>query len=392
MSQQSPASEERLPADCEAAANIQLRLLENDAVSSDERATLERHAAGCAQCRALFSSMQSSDSTLRGAFQSARVSDGFAARVMLALPAAPAASASGARRATETSPRVFTTARPSIFTPARIAAALVLAAIGIATAIVFVAQEPALAAAVKKGTISDANGKTVSALQVNKPYVAKETAVLALAESVLVKVQQGAEFQLEQADQPHLKLRSGDVYASTGRSTGPVMVACTYFDTELHGGDFFVAQENSPAARGIVIVFSGNARVQMPQKEAVPVGAGEVFFSIGAEGMPMAAADLPRKRQQAAVSEKDPQSRELYASKVTSYSQELADLKKALASAPQESRQYADLSDRCRRVSEYLDAHQRKLKSLTPDNSLQQIPFEQIERGINGRTESASWL
>jgi hypothetical protein len=157
-----------------------------------------------------------------------------------------------------------------------------------------------------------------------------------------------------------------------------------------------VAQEAAGVSYGIVIAFEGDALVTPQQKPSVPVGAGQVFVSVDAEGLSFFDTFdlklLQGMEDQLGVAPQSAGLRTEYRTRVEGYQKDKAALQKELAGAPPGSPLHGDLDDRYRRVTQYLEAHQRRLESMTQTKTNEQIPFEEIKRGVNGHTDPKTWL
>lgn len=393
---------------------IQTLLLSQTGEPSEiERHLLNEHLAACADCRELKDALSFSDRELRAIYHAVQVPAGFAARTLAALPVSTAKPENTVPH--EAGMRVFASSAPSAWNrKAWLAAAAAIALIvGLAIVVGKVGSPAGTASAtVAHGSLTDSDGRQIGKLEAGRTYTAKEDTILRVGDHAQLKALEGANFQIELAKsgQTQLKLQSGDMYAAQPEQPGqpdqtdqnPLVISCTTFQTELHAGDFFVGEE--PAAegsRGVVIVFRGHAHV-IPLSEngeaSLRLDEGEIYVTVGRNSqshqMKIAIADARAGRVWQDVNAL----RKEYQTRVLGYQQELKSLKEQLAQT-KENQQALELRERCDRVVTYLDAHQRKLETLSqgtsrgvvgPDKN--EIPYEQIERGLNGHSDPSTWL
>lgn len=386
---------ENLPAACEQALERQARLDAGAALPPEEREELTAHFAACASCRRLLDEFAHLEEQLRSAYAATRAAPAFAARAMSALPAAPGPQLAGG------APRVFAVARRRIFGRGVAVAAGLAASVVLVLAIVYgmLASTGGHAAriAIRKNGVRGANGQPVSELKVGEVYTVRETTVLSLADAGLLKLQPGAEFQLQPsaADAgPGVQLMSGDLYVWGEDDLKPVRVSASSFEATLQKGDFFVADEGEgiEVPAGVVIVFSGRAQVAS-ENETRPLRAGQVFVSLGRDDWAVTQTlDLTEAVTHVAVSpvvgQQDAATlRREYAARVRGYQRELTALEQQAQNERNAQRQ-AELRERYRRVLAYRDAHQRRLDTLW-----QASPIDAIRRGLEGHTDDPTrWL
>lgn len=391
----SGGADESLREACGQALERQARLLAGEPVSAEEQAQLAAHLAACAACRQLKTELSETDAQLRSALAAARAQPGFVARVMAALPAALPPHA---RPAQPDAPRVFVPARrrswarPAAGIAAAVAAGVLLWAAATGKFSSFGPERTALK--VTRGCVLSPSGQAVRELKLGEKYTVQETTVFPLAQAGVLKVQPGAEFQLQPAGgggAPHVQLKSGDLYVRGQDDQEPVRVAASSFEAVLHKGDFFVAEETADAPAGVVIVFAGHAQVSYEQED-LPLRAGQVFLSIG-RGEWMAAQTLELSDAADKLVDSPPVRENLvslrreYEARVQGYQQELKVLERQ-AGEEQDAQQRAELRERYQRVLAYRDAHQRRLEAL-----FQATPFEAIRRGLEGHTDDpAQWM
>jgi len=399
-------TDESLPEACEQALQYQALVLAGEVASAEEEVKLAAHLAACETCRRLKADMAEADGMLRCALSEARVSPGFVARTMAALPeAVVVADGQSPNRgsllsvASGQAPRVFLASRRR-WTWVRAGVAAAVAAAGVllvwaaATGTFTSSRADSAALVVTKGRVLSANGQPVRELKLEEVYKVQETAVLPLAKAGSLRLQPGAEFRLQSSGShgdPHLRLKSGDLYVWGKDDQRPIRVEVTNFEAVLHKGDFFVAEEAADSPAGVVIVFAGRAQVAF-EKETMPLQAGQVFLSLGsgdwavtqtlelaeavehlAEG-PAAGQDLVLLRRE-------------YEDRVRGYRQELKVLEEQVGKEL-DARRQAELRERYQRVLAYLGAHQRRLDSM-----LQSSPYDAIRRGLEGHTDDpAQWM
>ncbi|MFH0937776.1 MAG: hypothetical protein V1899_00595 [Planctomycetota bacterium] len=397
------AESNELPPACEQAmANwLLLAEAENEYLAASEKAALDKHLADCATCRVRQNELIQINHALRSAFQAAQTGPDFVAQTMARLPAAPAAMTPTPRVSSVPSMLIFT-AQPRrhwILTKSRLVATFVISLVGATIAVLLLTQEHALAVPVMKGVVTDNCGRPVKTLITGQDYRIQETTVLALNRTAHIKAQPGAEFQLKTAADKKtasFTLNTGDLYASVESESAPLRMECAKFDAELYGGDFYVAQDTSKTNKmcNIAIVFNGLARVMSPQQSPVAVRAGQVFVSVSSEGRTFSDTfdfKLVLQNEHETI-QQSAGMRDDYRVCVEGYRSDAATLRKKLAVAPLGSPLHDDLSDRHRRVTQYLEAHQRRLESMSRKEANEQIPLEEIKRGVNGHTDPKMWL
>jgi hypothetical protein len=377
---------------CERAMELHTRALVGEAVDASERHELELHVVGCAECRKIQEELQQADTQLRTALSSNQVSSTFAQRTLAALPAAPETIAS-----TPEMPRVFaaTPARRSWASRLSIAAALVAGVLVVWAASSLISKRPGnetrAPMSVVRGKLLDANGNAVTQLKQGAVYTVQADSVVPLSDANIVNLKEGAEFQV-QGDNA-LKLTAGDLFAY-GRPESdqkPLRVSCSTFDTLLHAGDFYVAEDGAQDSSSVVIVFNGQAQITR-DNETLPLRAGQVFYVLAAEDMVFAQTielsdAVARLHNDPGVQRKDlADLRDLYEKQIRGYQKELVELDKQLKSE-QNAQKLAELRKRQQLVLNYRDEHQRKLKSFW-----REFPYEELKRGLNNRTEPSTWL
>jgi hypothetical protein len=382
---------DNLPEDCQRAAEVQVRLLADEDVTPDEREFLASHTAACADCATLASDLARTDAAVQTAFVSARAGDSFAARTMERLAASAEQRAGSAAR-------VLAVARPSAWRWVNRAAAV---AAGVLLAVALAAWLGGGAGwlgrdavAVSKGLVTDSLGNAVRRLKVGEIYKVKETAVVPLSNSSVLKVQAGTEFQVKglNGDGPAVAVQKGDLYARGKDGQKATRVSAAVFNAALHQGDFFVAGDDAAEPAGVVIVFAGQADVAF-QEQTVPLRDGEVFVSVGAGedavGYPIELLEMiARLAEHAAAGEPDvTAARRDYQRVVEGYKSELKALQ-GQVKGEQDARRRAELKDRYERVQRYRDAHQRRLDGLR-----QAAPLDMVRRGLEGHvSDPSTWL
>ncbi len=370
---------------------LHTRALVGEAVDASERHELELHLVGCAECRKFQEELLQADTQLRSALSSIQVSSTFAQRTLAALPSAPELPA------IPEMPRVFaaTPARRSWASRLSIAAALVAGVLVVWAASSLISKRPGNGTrapmSVVRGKLLDANGNAVTQLKQGAVYTVQADSVVPLSDANIVNLKEGAEFQV-QGDNA-LKLTAGDLFAY-GRPESdqkPLRVSCSTFDTLLHAGDFYVAEDGAQDSSSVVIVFNGQAQITR-DNETLPLRAGQVFYVLAAEDMVFAQTielsdAVVRLHNDPGVQRKDlADLRDLYEKQIRGYQKELVELDKQLKSE-QNPQKLAELRKRQQLVLNYRDEHQRKLKSFW-----REFPYEELKRGLNNRTEPSTWL
>ena len=403
--------------DCDRVLEIKVRQLSGEPVDEREQALLHTHLAACPACASAQNLITETDAVLKQTYGSAKVRTGFSARVLSALPASFEVP-NTAEKVTEkeharvresamtpvgqnSGLRVYSNATGNSQSVSRswfkygLAATVLIGVLGLVLARVS-KQGPG---SIKRGLLAGADGQAVSEMQPGHLYTAKEETVLDLGAQARVKAEAGAEIEITGSIKPEVRLRTGDLYAATTDDDKPLRVSCSNFDTDLHTGDFFIAEERGAAneTHGVVIVFSGHARVTPKEMEEMPLTAGQVFYSVGDDVLALSErrdlTDLSRDGQMPAILPNKDVSllRQEYKTQVEGYQKELKQLREELTRVKEEM-QVAELRERSQRVVEYLDAHRRRLKSLSDVAPTPQFPLEQIERGLKGHLDPATWL
>jgi hypothetical protein len=391
-----------LAAPCQRALDIHLRRMLNEALNHGEQAFIDSHVNACPACQTLFASLQTPHEQVRDAAKMCQPAKGFAARTMQRIDQSAARTAAP-EAAKPPALRVWTApARTGIWRFRKIAlaaASVCLALAGIYAAIVFTAT-PALAVSVKRGELAGKDGESATRLRQGQTYIARKQTVLELGQNARVKMEAGAEFRLKISAsrlQPDIELSNGDLYARADGTGIPLGLSCRHFDTEVQGGDIFVAHEDAAVSRGIVIVFSGSALVSATNQSVVRLGEGQVFYSVGTESWSTAdrleLREVPqlKARHAEAAQVAPPELRAQYEVNVSGYQRELAALRSQMAQNERRGAARQDLSDRVSRVEKYLQIHQRRLEALSATGGTPP-PFDQIQRGLDGRTDGRDWL
>ena len=248
-----------------------------------------------------------------------------------------------------------------------------------------------------RGQLVGSNGRPATALASGEFYSARIETVVSLDKETRIKAVTGAQFSLTRVEDgtPAVDLAQGGMYASADGSAGPLRISTRRFDTELHAGQVLVAQEANDDA-GYVIVLEGQAQVRTDSAAApLPLRAGQVFVSSGSgESVfigTLAVDDLPRLAQDQRAFPESSDMRQRYEQTVKDYRQELLSLETQLATLP-ETTPGDEMRERHQRVATYLQAHEEKLEALRGTQRLQQVPFEEIERGLLGFSDPANWL
>ncbi len=388
---------DNLAAECQRALDVQARDLSGETVDASERQEFEAHLAACSVCRAMQQSLIKTDESLRMAFSQTRASSGFAARTLAALPT----MAEVASAPVTNTPRVFSAgpARRSWGAGLSVAAALVAAVLVAVTAISWKRGTPHSKnnLSVRRGKIMDSNGQVVTQLKPGTLYrVVEADSVVPLNDANLLNIKENAEFQINVAadtGEQSLKLQSGDLFAwgKEENDQKPLKVSCSTFDTLLNAGDFFVAEDGADDAGTVVIVFKGQAQVKR-DNQTLPLRAGQVFFMLGSDDMAFAQTleltdAVGRLRDDPGVRRQDlVELRNLYEKQINGYKKELVELESLLKTEKNEHK-LAELRKRQQLVVSYRDEHQRKLKTL-----FREFPYEELQRGLHGHSDPATWL
>jgi anti-sigma factor RsiW len=386
---------QNLNQDCEQAIMLQSRMLLGEMLDSREHAELKAHLSNCIACRSESAEIEKMHNLIASAMSATKLSQNFAAKTMAALPLQPVETAEAPAL------RVFAppSSRRWPWAISGLAAAVVVSVLVAWLAFTWQTHLPTNVSELltaKRATLIDSDGRAVRNVKPGLVYKVKEDTVLPLQGNGLVKLQQGAEFSVS-ADPasaaPALMLQTGDLYAHGGNGEKPIHVNCNTFETLLHAGDFFVSdQAGENTSGGVVIVFNGHAQIKR-ENEAMPLRSGQIFLSVGnrdtqlvqilemTEAMTRIAeapqiGDLP----DAATLRKE------YENRVRGYHRELETLK-TLAQRENDEHQQAELKERYQRMSAYYEAHRRKLETLNHE-----MPLDIIKRGLNGRTDSSSWM
>jgi len=379
---------------CEKTMETATRLLLGESVAPEECQAAEQHARSCTTCQQAKAALADANTSLKEAFGTELASSSFIARTMASLPAAPEPST-----VTADTPRVFRA--PPARSPWNVAAVAAAVAIALLAGIAALAilRKPADTSgtkvlAVARGQLLDSSGAAVRELKAGTVYKVADDAVVPVSEHGTVKLKSGAEFQVVLANnEPELQLEQGDLYAwgRDGAQRKPINVTCSSFQTTLHSGDFFVAESRADQTSGIVIVFNGDAKVKRDAGE-LRLTAGQVFFVVEADGTAFAHT-LELNEAVARLQDEPPAQRPNllamrrdYQKQIKGYQQELSRLERLLKTE-QDARKLAELQERQQLVSTYLDAHQRKLKTLWRD-----FPHDEIERGLHGHSDPATWM
>jgi len=379
---------------CELALELKTRQLMGDASIDAERLSAENHISGCADCQTNLEAIREADALLKEGYASAAVAPEFASRVMAMLPRSPKVAETGAAQA-----KVF-----SVVAPRR---SWALRTLAVASLIALIAGMAVLSQAPKKvwvvkngiafkgGEVVDASGAPARELKPGVVYTVKTDTVVPLTEHGTLKIKEGTEFQVELSagNEPQLRLAGGDLYAwgRDGSEQKPLRVSCSSFETTLQAGDFYVAEDSAEQTSSVVIVFRGNAQVTRGAG-VLPLREGQVFFVLEGENEAFAHTielndALLRLRDDPPAAQADMASmRRVYQKQINGYQKELARLE-SLLKAEKDAQLVADLQERQQLVHTYLDAHQRKLKTLW-----REFPYEEIERGLHGHSDPATWM
>lgn len=385
-----------LPPECQQALTaLSLRVLGE---TSDASAAAETHLQQCATCRAMFSSLTTTDAAIRQAITQVRTRPNFVARTMAALPSAAAATPAPMR--VYAAPR----RRSWIRTTAGVAALVAVAACGAFVLVTVARGKPALAMTIQKGRLVDDSGNSIQKLQAGRVCRADEETVMRGAGDDRLKIRKGARFsfQADETETPKLKLESGDLYAATSavenEKAVPMHVGCANFDAELNSGNCFLAQETSSIPQSVMILFDGSARVTPLLREPVHLKSGQIFVSVGlaedayTDTLELAAfADgaVPEAIQDAGDVGG---MRARYERQIEGYHAELGALQKRIAALPAGDTALVDLRDRCARIEGYLRAHESRLNSMPKANRPAKLPLESIERGLREHLDPKTWM
>ncbi|HYF52311.1 MAG TPA: hypothetical protein VEJ63_23085 [Planctomycetota bacterium] len=341
----------------------------------------------CPRCQSILALSAEFESAVASEL-SARNPSAFSAAVLARLPKASApAAAKGFVVVAAPTPRRWTWG---------LAAAVVLlalsAVIGFASGI-FQKQVPASAFApnVARGRLTDAQGKSAQKLETGTRYTAREQSVVALNDATLLKLETGTKFEVSSDENPGVRLAAGDMYASTA---APLRVSLRNFETDLHGGEYFVAQEDALGMQGVVIVFSGQAHVRVNRNAdlLLPLNPGQVYYSVEENGEmfadTVAASEVKPPKDLVAATDDE---KRLYADRVKGFEAELAEVRTQLARLPESAQQRSELQKRAGLIEKYLHDHRQRLEAMGGVDHPRKLPYEQIQRGLMGRTDPATW-
>jgi len=376
---------EDLPSECASALQMALE---------GAGGTAAAHVQQCSRCQAVLATSAQFQSVLAPELSS-RPEAAFTRNVMSRLLARAAATATGS--ATK---GLLVIARPE---PRRwawglaAAAAIVAITVGVGIAGGYFQKDSTPVASssapkIERGALADGQGKAVKRLDPGTRYTARERTVVAIRKDTLLRFEAGTAFEVGGEDQPGVKLAVGDMYASTPDSTTPLRVSLKNFDTDLHGGEYFVAQEESLGTQGVVIVFSGTAHVRVNRDLLLPLNAGQIYYNVEQDGT--SSDDTLRADQIVAPKPGLPvesEMKKLYADRVKGFEAELDQIQKKLAGQDEGSMQRVELQERARRVEEYLQQHRERLQAMGGVDQRRSVPYEQIQRGLRGRTDPATW-
>ena len=335
------------------------------------------------------------DVALKSAFKHSQLSSEFLSRAMAALPAQAArAETSGAR------PLVFAAQPESRRRWAAVgmaAAVAVVVLVGLMSAnFPGTSAPPAVAQvlSIQKGRLTDTQGNSVRELKTNTVYQVQQDTVLPVDEDSLIRFQPGAAFSMRKvadAGGAELKLQSGDLYAFRKNDRKPLQVSCNTFDTRLKSGHFFIADEGGVAGHGVVIAFSGQAEV-IRRNESIALQPGQIFISMVADDhafaqvVEMVEVEQRLQVQHGSGKRDNADLRREYEQRVNGYRREMDELQQTIQKAG-DAQQQAELRERFQRVTEYYEAHQRKLQALKHE-----FPLEIIRRGLNGDSDPSKWM
>jgi hypothetical protein len=374
---------------CEQALATYALRLSGEELTAEQAQSADQHIAGCESCRKAAEQTAQITQWTCTAFVSVKVSSGFAARTMAALPASTTPSIP------QNQPRVYGNPAPVRF-PWRAAAIAASVAVLVAGGLIVLRRTSftVVVARTQTGALVDSRGNAIHEIKSGQVYSARQNSVVNVEGAGTLNVMKGTQFQFrpDQSKGPQMELQSGDVYANATGNDG-VRVACVNFQTEVPEGDCFVTQEVDSIPRGVVILFNGRAKVTPNLQDSLALSPGQVFFSIG-EGVDaftdtLQIVDVPKLSVAEKTESKTDKTalRNTYAERVAGYKQELAELKKREAEKTAGDPEKTELATRAERISSYLRVHELRLKSLAKAD----IPLGEIQRGIDGHTDPQTW-
>lgn len=391
-----PTPESALPPGQARAAELHLRVrlgsAEAEPLSEAEQAEYARLQT---EHGAFLAEMDAAETALLRACADAAPATGFSAKVLAALPAAPApalpVAAPSAAEAGGT--RVFTAAASSNRTrwlwPALAAAALLAVALlglpylqgggtnegpgGDSMA----AEQPKQVS----GQLMDDQGRPVDRVEAGKRYRVEEGEVAAvkLGEHARVRLAERTEFEIPQQDlEAGLRLYEGMLYAhEAGRdSKAGLTVDCADFSAKGQG-KFVAIQEALPAdpehnpdgwGQGIVIVFQGTANIMAHAGAELTLKQGEMYITDGeAQDVQVFLAGYAKQAALLNTQAADPRDatalRALYQERVAGFRRNLKQIDESLAAATSPEK-VSELKRRRALVAQYLDTHAKRLESF----------------------------
>ena len=359
----------------------------------------DAHVQKCARCQAVLAGATEVEAALKSEL-ARRNEAAFTRSALSQLPVVVANPAAGA----STGKGLVVVARPE---PRRwawglaAAAAIVAVTVGVGIAGGYFQTNPPervvsrfgpASASIQKGALTDAQGETAKRLNTGTKYTARERTVVAIQGDTLLRLEAGAAFEVGgEEENPSVRLATGDMYASSSASnSAPLRVSLKNFDTDLHSGEFFVAQEESAGTQGVVIVFSGMAQVRVNADVTLPLNAGQIYYNVEQGGASSDATIRTDQINRSNALAESGELKQLYSERVKGFESELEQIQKKLDGMAEGVAQRGELQERARRVEEYLRQHRQRLEAMSGVD-YRRMPYEQIQRGLRGRIDPAAW-
>jgi hypothetical protein len=386
--------------DCKTAEMLLARALFEESLSGAEQATLDAHLAHCPACRTQNTQLRELHQSLTALLPCAApetLQETICARVR-ELPAVPGTPAAIVAHEAGQPLRVVVgaTSRSGAWRLASVAALAAAVAVVATLGVLQSLKSGAPSVALSKGSLTDAKGRRADHVVDGAVYtVSAPEAIVPLRKNALVRLPEGARFAVKTQDKnalPAIQLEHGDMYG-WNKDTAATMVSSETLHARLNSGDFFVSEDDAALARGVLIVFNGDATISSENDETLQVPGGHVFVSV--KGRANAYRELlsmndvlERLSQEISIDGIEAATlREEYANKVAGYDQELKELNRAVKNENDPSKR-SELEERHRRVQEYRAQHNRRLNALRGND----FPADQIRRGLDRHIEPESWM
>jgi mannose-6-phosphate isomerase-like protein (cupin superfamily) len=180
--------------------------------------------------------------------------------------------------------------------------------------------------------------------------------------------------------------------------TAAMRVSLSNFETELQSGEFYIGQSGAyshgSGSQSVLIVFSGTAQV-LDRDSIVSLNAGQIYYNVeqpigkGSQISNTTTTEIVLIRKPTPAH--DSETKQMYRERVVGFETELKQLRGTLALQTEKNAQSEELEHRTQRVEEYLKQHRQRFETMNASEAEKQLPYEQIQRGIQGRTNPATW-